>query len=1129
MTEAQFQNKRCKWIKYSDAPFELDSLSILPGSIIIDASQDSTISIHYDININKALISASSSFDSVKVCYTVLPYNLSQKSFKRSIDTYDSSASYYREDLFTPIIRSEREELFSTPGLNKTGNLSRGISFGNNQNVFVNSVLNLQMEGKLTDDIRLTAVISDQNIPFQPEGNTQQIQEFDKVYLQLQSQKGFIIAGDVVMQNKPSNFLKYYKNVQGGQAEIYLNKDSSVSSVTSVGAAISKGKFASKTLAQVEGMQGPYRLTGPNNEKFIVILSNSEKVYLDGKLLTRGFDYDYVIDYNQAEITFTTNVVITKFSRIRVDFEYSERTFSRNIFNASHYQNVGKANFFFNYYSEKDNRNNPLTINLSDEDKTYLSEIGDDLSRAYISAYDSVGYQIDKVLYKKEIVGGEEVFIYSTNKDSAYYEVRFSDVGVGNGDYIISTNALNARVYEYVGKGQGNYLPVQIIPTPKKKQMITLGAGYALSKNDHVFAELAISESDSNLYSSIDGYNDKGKAFKAGYLNKGRDFNLLKGYKWTGSIDFEFNEKNFSFIDRYREVDFDRDWSANSQVSADDNIFNASVGLIDQKKNNISYRFSRRIKGSDVNGFQHTVNLSQRVSRLQLIMNGMLSENKGDTSSSEWKRLMVNTSYHSKYLVPGVIYSFDKNAVLNRYGKIQASAMNFDELRFYLKSNDTLKVQFSGDYSIREDKEAYLGELQPNSKAQTVNITGNSRLGDNHNILSTITYRYIQNDIGPTRSANEETVLARADWNADLFKRHVRSELTITSGTGQELKRQYIFIQVPVGSGTHVWKDFNGDSIQQLNEFVEKVFNEPSGEYIKTFVPTDQYIKAYTNSFNYRVDITAPRSWRNSTRKSKIFVSKFSNVSSWTINKRLTDSDLLSRFTPVKGNIADSNLLATDQSLRSTLFFNRSNPQYGMDLSYLSSDAKSVLTQGFESRSRSDLKYNLRINIKSVLSVRLLTARNINASNSDFLPSRNFRIRSLDATPEVAYQPKNNLRFTFNVSYVTKQNIHETGNSEQVDLYKAGMEVKVNKLSKRNITANFKYINIKADLKTTALGSPIGYEMLEALQPGNNYTWNVIWQERLTNGLQLSFNYEGRKSKGTDMVHIGRMQVSALF
>jgi hypothetical protein len=53
--------------------------------------------------------------------------------------------------------------------------------------------------------------------------------------------------------------------------------------------------------------------------------------------------------------------------------------------------------------------------------------------------------------------------------------------------------------------------------------------------------------------------------------------------------------------------------------------------------------------------------------------------------------------------------------------------------------------------------------------------------------------------------------------------------------------------------------------------------------------------------------------------------------------------------------------------------------------------------------------------------------------------------------------------------------------------------------------------------------------MLEALRPGLNWTWSFNLQQKLANGLQIGINYEGRKSEMQRLIHVGRMQVSALF
>lgn len=1129
---AQTQQKKCKTIIITRSEISLDSLTVIPESIYFNNID----SLGFQYNPDTGMIYFDSdNGDSVTICFQVIPYQLHKTYQRKNLVEYKEQLVYSSENNSSEArILDRKEELFPTENIQKSGSLSRGISFGNSQNVVVNSALNLQLDGKLGDDLFIRASITDQNVPFQPEGNTAQVQDFDNIYMELYNDNFSLKGGDVVLRNRKSNFLRYYKNVQGGMINTKYNIGENSKAETSMGISVAKGKFASIQLEVEEGVAGPYRIRIPNTNDFIIIMANSEKVYLDGKQLQRGFNYDYVIDYNKAEIQFTSNVLITKFSRVRIDVEYSDQNYNRSIITGSHYQQVGKASFSFNYYSEKDNPNKPLTINLDDDDKELMSNIGDDLDRAVKVSAQATPYNPDEVLY--ELVdtidfdfNPVQVFRYSTNPEATLYRVTYTELGIGNGDYILTNSTANGRIYEWVSPignvSQGSYAPIIRIPAPNQKDMITVGGAYDLSKYESVYTEMAFSKNDLNLFSGLDKDDDNGFAIKSGFESKYRPIGFLKNYFFSSKIDYEFDNKYFNAIDRFRYIEFDRDWSYKPIESKDqsaDHIMTIDVGAEKNALNRVGFKMVKRKRDIYIDGIQQYLDYSQTIKNLQIISDAFFLRNATETFNSSWNRINAKAYYNTKIFVPGYQLTIDENEV-DISDSITSTAMNYREHMFFINSNDSLKIKFGLSYSIREDKSPRAGELIKGNDSRTTQLFINSDFNPHQRLNFLFTYRNNTNYLVSGSPKKEETLIIRTDWYASFFKRHIRSDLTYAIGNGRVLKREFIYVQVPTGEGTHTWRDDNNDGIQDLSEFYIAI-NPDEKNYIKIFIPTSEFVFAYENNFNYRLNIELPRTWKKE-RGIKKMLSKISSTSSWNIVKRITNDDLTARILPFYNDIPEQDILSLKETIRSRIFYNRSSPGLGLDFGYFRASRKQLMSQGFESGRREDYSANARFNLNKNYNIRLLYLWGSSSSNSDFLQGRKYTIERSKILPEISWQPNKTFRLSILYGYSNKVNIDKEP-GERANIQELAGNLRISKASKMSLDALFKFSDIQysGDVNT-----PAAYEMLEALQPGKNYSWNMRLQKKILLGLQLSISYEGRKSEENETIHIGRMQVSALF
>ena len=175
----------------------------------------------------------------------------------------------------------------------------------------------LKIKGNLNDDYSVSGVLTDKTSPLQPIGNTRRLNDFDRVMVAIDGPALNAAIGDIDLQLNNGKFGKVDRSIEGVTFRANSHRGS-----LSGALGFSYGKYHLLQIQGKNGKQGPYRLTGKEGEKFIIVLAGSEKIKLDDQLLVRGEDFDYIIDYNAAEIHFTQNNILSSNSRISIEFEY---------------------------------------------------------------------------------------------------------------------------------------------------------------------------------------------------------------------------------------------------------------------------------------------------------------------------------------------------------------------------------------------------------------------------------------------------------------------------------------------------------------------------------------------------------------------------------------------------------------------------------------------------------------------------------------------------------------------------------------------------------------------------------------------------------------------------------------
>ena len=1126
-------NLRQKTFKTNTDSLRIDTVSIIPNtfSIAYVAASD------YRLDFVKAMLywKKKPTADSVIITYRVFPYKLNPVAQRMSYDSVVNNFFVKPFENNNGLTNAQRG-IFDFGTLKAEGSLGRQIGFGNNQSGVVNSVLNLQLSGMLGDSIEIQAAITDNNIPIQPDGNTQQLNEFDQVFLQFKKKGWQLNLGDIDIRQNQSYFLNFYKRLQGIAFQTTNRISKNVTSKTLASGSVAKGKFTRNIIDALEGNQGPYRLQGANNEFFFIVLANTERVFIDGQLMQRGEDQDYVINYNSAEITFTPRRMITKDSRIQVEFEYADRNFlNANLYLSQEFEINNKLKIRLGAFNNGDAKNSSINQVLDPKQKQFLSDLGDSIQRALYPAAILDTFAVGKILYEKIYIGLDSFYQYSTNPVLAKYNLSFVDVRQGNGDYVPDFNGANGKVYRYIapiaGIKQGSYEPVQILVTPKKQQLLNLGVDYVIDKNTLLKAEIATSSYDVNTFSVKDNGDDRGWAGKFQLTNT-KMLRAAKQLQLNTALDYEYVQKKFKPLERLRGVEFTRDWGlpiTSIPVPVDENIIKATVGLRNKNNHSVSYQIINYNRSDKYNGFQNTILHSANWKGWQINNQFVITNFTTLNDKGSFLRPVLDISKQLKQVANwrvGFRYALEQNiARFKVTDTLVPLTFSFDSYSVYFKSDENKKNKYGITFFTRSDKYPVGKDFIRGDRSLNLNLQTELLANPKRQFYLNTTFRKLK-VFNPlvSKQKEDETILGRAEYVMNEWKGLLTGNVLYEVGAGQEQRRDFAYLEVPAGTGQYAWIDYNNDGVQELNEFELAAFPDQA-KYIRIFTPTNDFIKANFITFNYSLNIN-PKSLLNSPdlKGIKKLLSRINLVTSLQTSKKSVAKGSF-EFNPFKYGVRDTALVTLNTTFLNTLSFNRFSSKWGFDFSNLRNNGKSLLTYGYESRKLNDWILKWRWNVSRNLLFSMNGKKGENTLLTPQFANRNYQLSIYSVEPFITFIRGTSFRIVTSYKYENKKNEPVYG-GEKSTSNSINVESKYNLLQSTSVTGKFTFNNI--DYNSPA-NTTVSYIMLDGLLPGKNYLWSLGVSKRLLNNLELNFLYDGRKAGTSKTVHIGRVAITALF
>ena len=238
------------------------------------------------------------------------------------------------------------------------------------------------------------------------------------------------------------------------------------------------------------------------------------------------------------------------------------------------------------------------------------------------------------------------------------------------------------------------------------------------------------------------------------------------------------------------------------------------------------------------------------------------------------------------------------------------------------------------------------------------------------------------------RNKSQNSLTAQMLYNETILDGFLQSRMFYESGSGLELKKEFTYIEVPAGQGVYQWSDYNGNGLEELDEFEIAAFPDEA-RYIRIYIPTSESIRTFNNQVSLSLQIRPEKLAKEGKGN---FLKRFNNQLSFNLANKNTATLWYNQYTPLANFSEDSSLVYLNNSFRNTFSFNRFSNVFAVDLIHQRNQSQSLLVNGLDRQGNALTEFRGRLNFTRSISMQFQGGQGNTEYESEYFSSKNYDI-----------------------------------------------------------------------------------------------------------------------------------------